>query len=152
MKSPFPSLVCVITGLCFAWPMKLTGAEVDLPTHLRLMQWTHRIILWHQPDGRAPANWPATLREQEAAFKEYRLAVFAVNGTNAQCLYPGQNPESLSSGKLFALLRDTEPGASLLIGLDGGVKERQAGPLDWNAYYAAIEQMPIEEVRAELPR
>jgi hypothetical protein len=124
----------------------LPAAGPALSDHLRELRWSQRVILWHWPKGDPPPAETARVAAQSAALGEYRLTVFAVGPETARQLFPADNPTTYATGESLARLGLTGPGGSLLLGLDGGVKARQKAPLDWAAYFAAIDRMPMRRV------
>lgn len=118
--------------------------------HLESLRWDHRIILLRTEDAAPPPDWSATRAAQSAAFEDLQLAVFAVGEDTARPLHPEESDVTYPLGDGFGDLRNAPPGSSVLIGFDGGIKERQDAPIAWADYYAAIEQMPMR--RAEVRR
>ena len=127
--------------------MSLSAAP-SFSAHLASLRWDQRVILI---TGESPPG-PATILAQAPALKDYRLHVFFLGENAARQLYP-TGPEAsfpVSAEERPRWFSNAAPG-SVLIGLDGGVKERQVGPVEWESYYGAIERMPMRRAEKRAP-
>ncbi|MDP5169171.1 MAG: DUF4174 domain-containing protein [Bacteroidia bacterium] len=118
----------------------------DLATH----RWEHRVLLVMVSDPSSPAllRQLAAWQSQAQGLKERKLVVYQLSPAQARM---GLSPhgEWSAPSTLYASYKQQESGFEVvLIGLDGGVKERRTELLPCEELFAIIDGMPMR--RAEL--
>ena len=102
-------------------------------------QWSHRLVLVYDPAGMQELE--AALAEFKAELIDRDILVLPLHGD-----LDHDRVVNLSQTDRDALRRryqiDSGQTAYLLIGKDGGLKERAPKPA-WKAFFAAVDQMPM---------
>lgn len=117
----------------------VTGIGAADAATLASLQWDYRVIAVFAPTAAAGLSAADTLTES-AGIDERDIAWFVVTPDTIESNHaPGVERASLvpvHAGDGFE---------AVLLGKDGGVKSRQREQLDVNAFFDAIDQMPMRQ-------
>jgi len=102
------------------------------------LQWQYRVIVVFAPTDTQAGEFRDTL-ENTAGVAERDIAWFVLSPTDGTF----SNIEQRVSRNALLELRDNDGIEAVLIGKDGGVKARQSGDFDINAFFGEIDQMPM---------
>ena len=131
----------------FVAALLVLGPAMASPDPLDAYRWRARILLLMAPDRADPqlADQLGRLRAAEAGVRERQLVVLTAlpDGTVHEA-------GGAEVGHLSQRLRRGEGFQAVLIGKDGGEKARWTAPVDPQAVFADIDQMPMR--RSEMGR
>lgn len=133
-----PLLVLVV-----AVTENVTAEDATLET-LEPLRWNHRVILVHAPGGPA-ARAIANLEERVAQISDRDIAWFVLSEDSLNTNYEKPVGDNL---RAWIIQRHFTPRpestAVVLIGKDGGVKQRSAD-LDLESTFGLIDSMPMRQ-------
>lgn len=113
----------------------------EKPKQLEEFRWKNRLVLIFQNGNETKDTFSDTLLIK---MKERKVLYFFINEnlkSNAEV-----NFSSIYLGGLKSRYQIGEDRSSwVLIGLDGGVKMRGEGDLDWNLIFGTIDSMPMRQ-------
>lgn len=131
----FASALCVLTGIGAA------GAAT-----LESLQWDYRVIVVFAPTNDAGRDAVARLK-RTPGIEERDIGWFVVT--------PAATRSNLSTPiarTTLTAIRATDGFESVLVGKDGGVKSRQSDRLDIDAFFDAIDRMPMRQQEIQQQR
>lgn len=106
------------------------------------LRWQQRILVINEPKSAKLVH--ELLSADTSAFRERQLLWFVIEGQTVESNYPGPLDHNLRERIQKQL--GAKPGEIILMGLDGGVKARDA-QLNLSTLYSLIDAMPMRRAR-----
>lgn len=109
-------------------------------TTLENLKWKNRVVLFF-PDASQSENMDFNFLKDE--LKERKLIYFIFKGdgilSNSDYTFSNEQQQSISSKYRMGSTNN----CWVLIGLDGGVKVKREGDLDWDFIFRTVDSMPM---------
>jgi hypothetical protein len=131
----------VLTLLFFAQMFTSAQDSKILKAH----QWKHRLVIAHVVDADARAVAESWKQAQDGATMRH-LKLVDVSAEPIQVdgsVRPDKAEMEVVRGSVG--IESPDQSVFVLVGKDGGIKARQQGKLDLNAFFALIDAMPMRQ-------